>query len=179
MAHDPRCHRTEPVFSRRQWLASAGSGFGALALSALLAEESAGQPASRPTTNPLAPKEPHHRPTAKACIFLFMEGGPSHLDTFDPKPTLNKLAGLPLPESFGKIITSMGEVRSPLLGCPRQWKRHGQSDLWVSELLPHTAELADELAVIRSCVTDGINHSGGVCQMNTGTVLGGRPCLGS
>src|SRR5262245_42450712 len=181
MPHDPRCHRIEPVFSRRHWLASAGGGFGAMALSALLAEESAAEPASRSmnSSGPLAPKQPHYKATAKACIFLFMEGGPSHLDTFDPKPALNKLAGQPLPESFGKIITSMGETRSPLLGCPRKWKQHGQSGLWVSELLPRTAELADDLAVIRSCVTDGINHSGGVCQMNTGTVLGGRPCLGS
>src|SRR5262249_5954118 len=181
MVDDPRCHRPEPVCSRRQWLASAGGGFGAIALSALMAEETAAEPASRSVNNPspLAPKQPHDKSRAKACIFLFMEGGPSHLDTFDPKPTLNKLAGKPLPESFGPIVTSMGEVRSPLLASPRKWKRHGQSGLWVSELLPYVAEMADDLAVIRSCVTDGINHSGGVCEMNTGTVLGGRPCLGS
>jgi hypothetical protein len=163
--------------SRRQWLASAGSGFGALALQALLAEESSAADSKSP--NPLAPKPPHHKPTAKACIFLFMEGGPSHMDTFDPKPMLNKLAGKPLPESFGTVVTSMGEARAPLLASPRKWKQHGQSGLWVSELLPHIAAHADDLAVIRSCVADGINHSAGVCQMNTGAILGGRPSLGS
>src|SRR5688500_3300606 len=112
----------DAISSRRQWLASAGSGFGALALNALLAEESHAD-----SRNPLAPKKPHHKPTAKACIFLFMEGGPSHMDTFDPKPMLNKLAGKPLPESFGTVVTSMGEARAPLLASPRKWKQHGQS----------------------------------------------------
>jgi hypothetical protein len=108
-----------------------------------------------------------------------MEGGPSHLDLFDPKPLLNKLAGQPLPESFGTVITAMGEARAPLLHCPRKWTQHGDSGLWVSEWLPHTAQLVDDLAVLRSCVSDGINHSSGVCQMNTGSILGGRPSLGS
>src|SRR3954471_14339046 len=130
----------DSISSRRRWLASAGTGFGALALHALLAEE------SRAASNPLAPKTPHHKPTAKACIFLFMEGGPSHLDTFDPKPELNRLAGKPLPDSFGSVITSMGESRAPLLASPRKWKQHGKSGLWVSALLPHIAEMADELA---------------------------------
>jgi hypothetical protein len=161
--------------SRREWLASAGTGFGALALNALVA----GEAAAAPSPNPLSPRTPHFKPTAKACIFLFMEGGPSHIDTFDPKPALNKLAGKPLPDSFGSVITSMGEARAPLLASPRKWKQHGKAGLWVSELLPHTAEMADDLAVIRSCVADGINHSAGVCQMNTGSILGGRPSLGS
>ncbi len=164
--------------SRRNWLASAGSGFGALALNSLLSGESQGVDAPR-APSPLAPRKPHHTPTAKACIFLFMEGGPSHIDTFDPKPALDKLAGKPLPASFGRVITSMGEASAPLLASPRKWKQHGKSGLWVSELLPHTAEMVDELAVIRSCVADGINHSAGVCQMNTGSILGGRPSLGS
>jgi hypothetical protein len=165
-------------FSRRQWLASAGNGFGALALSALLSDQTSAADSPK-SSNPLSPKKPHHKPTAKACIFLFMEGGPSHIDTFDPKPTLNKLAGKPMPESFGEIVTSMGESRGPLLASPRKWKQHGQSGLWVSELLPHAATIADDIAVIRSCVADGINHSAGVCQMNTGAILGGRPSLGS
>src|SRR4051812_45439925 len=165
------------LYSRRQWLASAGSGFGALALNALLAEDVRGADSKSP--NPLAPKPPHFKPTAKACIFLFMEGGPSHIDTFDPKPMLNKLAGKPMPASFGDVVTSMGESRAPLLASPRKWKQHGQSGLWVSELLPNIASMADDLAVIRSCVADGINHSAGVCQMNTGSILGGRPSLGS
>jgi hypothetical protein len=112
-------------------------------------------------------------------IFLFMEGGPSHIDTFDPKPLLNQLAGQSLPESFGEVITPMGESRSPLLASKRKWKRHGRSGTWVSDWLPHTAGCVDDIAVIRSCWADGINHSAGVCQMNTCSILGGRPSLGS
>ncbi len=163
---------------RRDWLRTAGVGFGGLALDALLAGDSRAADKPKPT-GPLAAKPPGHPATAKSVIFLFMEGGPSHIDTFDPKPVLNRLAGKPLPDSFGSVITPMGESRSPLLASPRKWKQHGKSGLWVSELLPHTATVADELAVIRSCVADGINHSAGVCQMNTGSILGGRPSLGA
>ncbi|MCZ2343988.1 MAG: DUF1501 domain-containing protein [Bacteroidales bacterium] len=172
---DPRCHRVEPALSRRDWLATAGSGFGAVALSALLQSEAH----SAESIGPLAPRKPHRKPTAKSCIFLFMEGGPSHMDTFDPKPLLNKLAGKPLPASFGTVITPMGEYNAPLLASPRTWKQYGQSGTWVSEWLPHTAGIVDDIAVIRSCVADGINHSAGVCQMNTGSIIGGRPSLGS
>ncbi len=108
-----------------------------------------------------------------------MEGGPSHLDTFDPKPELNRLAGQPLPSSFKPVITPMGEGRSPLLASQRKWKQHGQSGIWVSDWLPHIATCADDLAVIRSCWSNGLNHVGGVCQMNTGSTLAGRPSLGS
>lgn len=101
------------------------------------------------------------------------------MDLFDPKPLLNELAGQKLPDSFERPVTAMGEVNSPLLGSKRQWAQHGQSGLWISDWLPHTAKMADELCVIRSCVSDGINHAGGVCQMNTGSVFGGRPSLGA
>jgi hypothetical protein len=155
---------------RRQMLLDAGLGFGAVALSALMA---------RPRAATAAPLPGHHPPRATSVIFLFMEGGPSHIDLFDPKPALKALAGRPLPESFGTAITAMGEARSPVLADRRVWKQHGQSGLWVSDWLPHIATQADELAVIRSCVGDGINHSGGMCQMNSGSILGGRPSLGA
>jgi len=158
--------------SRREFLLRGGAGFGALALTGMLARDKA-------IGSPNASKQPHFAPTAKRVIFLFMEGGPSHMDLFDPKPLLNKLAGQTMPASFKRPITPMGETESPLLASPRQWKRHGQSGLWVSDWLPHTAECVDDLAVIRSCWTNGINHSGGVCQMNTGQPMGGRPSLGS
>ncbi len=122
---------------------------------------------------------PHFPARAKRVIYIFLEGGPSHLDLFDPKPKLRELAGKPIPPSFGKVITAMGEFNSPILPDKRVWSRHGQSGLWVSDWLPNIAGCADDLAVIRSCWGDGINHSSGVCQMNTGSILAGRPCLGS
>jgi hypothetical protein len=174
---DPRCHRYEPSLSRRDFLFRSGLGLGGVALESLLRRDAAASLAS--SSSPLVARPGHFLPRAKNVIFLFMEGGPSHMDTFDPKPLLNKLAGQPLPESFGSVITAMGESRSPLLGSKRTWKQHGQSGLWVSDWLPHIARHADDLAVIRSCRADGINHSAGVCQMNTGSILGGRPSLGS
>ena len=98
---------------------------------------------------------------------------------FDPKPKLEELAGQRLPTSFKPVITPMGESNSPLLPSKRKWKQHGQGGLWVSDWLPHLAGCADELTVIRSCWSNGLNHVGGVCQMNTGSTLAGRPCLGS
>lgn len=162
--------------SRRRMLLQSGGGFGALALAALLGQSDS---AAAATPSTLTAKLTHHAARAKSVIFLFMDGGPSHLDTFDPKPALEKLAGKPIPESFGRVITAMGEFDSPILPSKRKWKQHGQSGLWISDWLPHIAEVADELAVIRSCWTNGINHSGGICQMNTGSQFAGRPSLGS
>jgi hypothetical protein len=176
--NDPRCHRVEPTQSRRDFLFRSGVGLGAIALQSLLARESLAAALTTPAS-PLTAKKPHFQPKAKNVIFLFMEGGPSHLDLFDPKPLLNKLAGQTLPDSFGEVLTSMGESRSPLLASKRTWKQHGQSGIWVSDWLPHIAECVDDIAVVRSCWADGINHSAGVCQMNTGSILGGRPSLGS
>jgi hypothetical protein len=170
--NDPRCHRYERPVSRRDFLFRSGIGLGAIALQSMMG--TAAQAAS-----PLVAKPAQLRPRAKNVIFLFMEGGPSHIDLFDPKPLLNKLAGQQIPDSFGKVITAMGEAKSPLLASQRKWAQHGQSGLWVSDWLPHIAECADDLAVVRSCWADGINHSAGVCQMNTGSILGGRPSLGS
>ena len=176
----PRLPHVQRAQSRREFLLRAGGGFGALALSYLLRDESlfAGTGAGKSAAS-LDPKEPHFPARARSVIFLFMEGGPSHIDLFDYKPKLNEMAGKPLPPSFGKIITAMGEFGSPLLGCKRVWKQHGQSGLWISDWLPHLSACADDLAVIRSCWADGINHSTGICQMNTGATLAGRPCLGS
>jgi hypothetical protein len=171
---DSRCHRYERSQSRRDFLFRSGVGLGAIALQSLL-----GQEAQASLSSPLLARKPHLKARAKNVIFLFMEGGPSHLDLFDPKPLLNQLAGKPLPDSFGNVITAMGEAKSPLLASKRTWKQHGQSGLWVSDWLPKIAECADELAVVRSCYADGINHSAGVCQMNSGSILGGRPSLGS
>ncbi len=163
--------------SRRDFLASAGSGFGALALGALLARD--GMAAGVKGRNAMAAKQPHYAPKAKSVIWLFMEGGPSHIDLFDPKPELQKLAGQPLPPSFGKVITAMGTSNNALMPSQRTFKRHGQSGQWVSDWYPQIAQHIDDIAVLRSCQADGLNHVGSVCQMNTGSILAGRPSLGS
>ncbi len=170
------CDRFEHPHSRREFLQRAGCGFGAVALAAL-----SRQPllASAEGLNPVAAKIPHHSARAKNVIFLFMEGGPSHLDTFDYKPLLNELAGQRLPDSFKPPILAMGETKAPLLESKRTWKQRGQSGLWISDWFENVARHADDLTVIRSCASSGINHAGGVCSMNTGSVLGGRPSLGS
>jgi hypothetical protein len=123
--------------------------------------------------------KPHFKPKATSVIFLFMEGGPSHIDTFDPKPKLNEWAGKPLPVSFGKIITPMGTGTNKLLACKRKWGKYGVGGLDISDWLPHMAKCADDLAVLRACWADGLNHVGSVCQMNTGSILAGKPSLGS
>ncbi|MBT7536928.1 MAG: DUF1501 domain-containing protein, partial [Verrucomicrobia bacterium] len=171
----------ENIQTRRDFLNRAGSGFGAVALAALSCDPSLVADLNAPfgAGDPLKAKIPHAAGKAKNVIFLFMEGGPSHIDLFDPKPLLNKISGQTLPDSFPKPITAMGEASSPLLACKRTWKQHGQSGLWMSDWLPHLSTKADELCVVRSCVSDGINHAGGVCQMNTGSVFGGRPSLGA
>lgn len=165
----------ECAVSRRDFLMRAGAGFGSVALAGLLGQEATA--ATR--MNPLRAKAGHHKATAKSVIFLFLQGGPSHIDMFDPKPLLNELAGQKLPSSFKEPVTAMGEQGSPLLGSPRKWKQHGESGLWVSDWCPNIARHVDDLAVIRSCWADGLNHVGSVCQMNTGSTLGGRPSLGA
>ena len=166
--------------TRRDFLARAGAGFGSVAMAALLGQNPIhAAEKDDAALSPMAPKRPHYAPRAKSVIFLFMEGGPSAMDLFDPKPKLNELAGKPLPPSFGPIITAMGEYGAPLLASKRTFKQYGQSGAWISDWIPRHGEIADEIAVLRSCVADGINHSGGVCQMNTGSVLAGRPSLGS
>ena len=168
--------------SRREFLARTGSGLGGLALTCLLDRDGNFTPslsAAGGSTNPLAPKPPHHQPKAKAVIWLFMEGGPSHVDLFDPKPALEKLAGQPMPASFGRPITAMGTANNTLMPSKRAWKQYGESGIWVSDWLPNIAQHADDMTVIRSCWADGLNHVGSVCQMNTGSILAGRPSLGA
>ncbi|MEP3481163.1 MAG: DUF1501 domain-containing protein [Fuerstiella sp.] len=165
--------------SRRQMLTTAGMGFGALPLAALTAEAMQTKSSSSSSSSSSAAEVTNRPAAAKNVIFLFMEGGPSHIDLFDPKPVLKKLHGQPLPASFKKPVLAMGEADSPLLADQRRWRQHGESGLWVSDWLPHTATCVDDMAVIRSCWSNGINHAGGVCQMNTGSAIAGRPSLGA
>ena len=170
------CHHYDLPSSRREFLHRAGCGFGAVALAALLREPVLAAPSD---SNPALLKLPNRPGGAKSVIFCFMEGGPSHLDTFDRKPLLNQLAGQKLPASFKEPVLSMGENGAPLLESKRAWKQYGESGLWISDWFENVARHADDLAVINSCVSDGINHAGGVCQMNTGSIFGGRPSLGA
>jgi hypothetical protein len=160
---------------RRAFLRAAGGGFGLLGLSYLLEREAA---AAIPG-NFLAPKPGHFPARAKSCIFLFMVGGPSQVDIFDPKPDLNGLDGKPLPESFGKIHSQFLEGDPLCLGSHRRFGTYGQAGIPMSDLVPHMHAHADNIAVIRSCVADSVVHAPAHYQMNTGRVFMGLPCLGS
>jgi hypothetical protein len=157
--------------SRRQVLAQVANGFGLVALSGLLAEARGGA-----APNPLAVKSPHHTPRAKRIIFLFMGGGPSQLDLFDPKPRLTADHGKPLPFAKPKLARTTTEN---LMASPFRFKKCGRSGVEVSELLPHIGSCIDDVCVIRSLCADNINHPNACLQMNTGEQIFSRPSLGS
>ena len=166
-----------PRLSRRQMLASMGGGAGLVALKAMLAEQAVAAESPKPDLH--APKEPHYTPRATRVIWLFMHGGPSHVDLFDPKPDLVKYAGQPVPDSFGSVMTRRNVAKNPLLGPIKPFRKHGESGLEISDFLPHTAQHADRLCVIRSMHGDSVNHPQSVYQMNTGNILMGHPSVGS
>lgn len=162
-----------PPVSRRAFLQSACCGFGSLAFEALLREDLA-------RANPLAPREPHRpNPKAKAVLFLFMAGGPSHLETFDPKPLLNRLHGQVRPAEFGEARYQFVDGNSRLLGTSRRFRRYGHSGIEMSDLFPHLARHADDLAVIRSCHGDSVVHSAAQYELFSGRILPGFPSMGS
>ncbi len=165
-----------PSASRRQFLLHSGGGIGSLALAHLLPS---GEGNASTTDRPLLPKPSHFPGQARRVIYLFMHGGPSHMDLWDPKIDLQRYSGEPLPESFGSVMTRRDVARNPLLGPIKPFHKHGQSGLEISEFLPHLAELADDLCVVRSCHGDSVNHPQSVYQMNTGSILMGKPSLGS
>lgn len=166
----------DPTLStRREFLSAAGGGAGKLALAWLLASENRCRASERLPTD----SQTHFTPRAKRVIWLFMHGGPSHVDLFDPKPDLVKYAGQPLPESFGEVMTRREVAKNPLLGPVKPFRPRGQSGLEISDFLPNIAEHADELFVIRSLHGDSVNHPQSVYQLNTGSILMGRPSVGS
>lgn len=138
-----------------------------------------GSLAAAEVKNPLAPKAPHFPAKAKAMIFLFQAGGPSHLETFDPKPLLNKLNGEKRPDTFGKVEYQNVNQNSRILGTKRTFARYGKSGLEVSDLLPHQASIADDLCVIRSMYGDMVVHSAAQYQMMSGRIIPGFPSMGS
>ncbi len=162
------------TYSRRAWMSRVGTGLGPLALGWMLHEEGI-----RTVRGSAGVTKPHHAPRAKRVIWLFMHGGPSHVDLFDPKPELQRLAGQPLPESFGPVATRRQVARNPLLASRRRFPRCGRSGLAISDFLPELSRHADDLAIIRSCWADSVNHPQAVYQINTGSILMGKPSLGS
>ena len=156
-------------FDRRSFL-------GSIALAAMLADE--GQLVAA-DADPLAPRPPHFEPAAKRVIFLFMSGGPSHVDTFDPKPDLTRLHGEKLPASFGPVKTRRGVDKNRLLASKRTFQKHGKSGIEVSDWFPHVGACIDDICVLRGCHGDSVTHPESVYLMNTGSILMGRPSLGA
>jgi hypothetical protein len=169
----PPTHQPAGDLSRREMLARTGLGLGALGLAGLLSDEGLLR-AAGPTGGPLAPRQPHFRPRATRLIHFFLNGGPSHIDTFDPKPILERFAGQPLPFSLATERKTGGALPSPFA-----FRRYGESGLEVSELFARTAEHADDIAVIRSMVAKVPNHEPSLMLMNCGDPVLPRPSLGS
>jgi len=167
---------TLPPVDRRQFLNRFGMGLGGLALADLMTPA-----AAQAATGAL--EASHHPPRAKRIIYLFQAGAPSQIDLFDYKPLLNKQQGQQLPDSVraGQRLTGMSGNQSslPLVGSPYKFKQHGESGAWVSELLPHTAKVVDDLCFIKSMHTESINHGPGVTHLQTGSQLPGRPSIGA
>src|SRR5579885_311728 len=161
--------------NRREFLFDAFCGFGGIALASMMQQEQL----RAASMHPLAPNPPDHPAKAKAVIFLFMAGGPSHLETFDPKPLLNKLNGQKRPASFGEAKYQFVSTNARLLGTKRTFKKYGQSGIEVSDLFPHMAQCVDDLAVIRSCHGDMVVHSAAQYQLFTGRIIPGFPSMGS
>jgi uncharacterized protein (DUF1501 family) len=159
-------------------LRDAGFGFGTWALLDLLMRD--GRLAAEPASGPLAPKPPHAPAKAKHVIFLFMQGGPSHIDTFDPKPLLKKLHGQPLPQSASAgLRLQFTRNDSAILGCSQIFRKCGSSGIEIADTYPHLQTCADDLAVVRSCYHDSFNHAPAQYMVNTGSSRMGHPCLGS
>lgn len=177
--------------SRRGFLQAAGGGFGSIALTAMMSDSnakrvSAGEKASSGEHTTSGSAEVLNsdwyspdRAKVKRVIWLFMHGGPSHVDLFDPKPTLTRLNGNPIPDSFGNVMTRRAVAKNPLLAPIKAFRPRGESGIEVSDFLPNLAKHVDDLCVIRSMHGDSVNHPQSVYQMNTGSVLMGRPSVGS
>ena len=168
----PELHE-RPTRTRREFVRDACCGFGGLALAALLREE------ARAAASPLAARVPPLPAKARSVIFLFMAGGPSHIETFDPKPLLNQLSGQPRPKEFGEAKYQFIQNGAKLLGTRRKFQAYGRSGIEVSDLFPQLATCVDDLAVIRSCQGDAVVHSAAQYELFTGRVTPGFPSMGS
>ncbi len=164
--------------TRRHFFRDCGVGLGAMALASLLEKDASANEADR--RNPLRARAPHYAAKAKSVIFLFMAGGPSHLELFEPKPTLNRLHGQVVPSSFteGRRFAFI-RPDAKLLGSTRRFSRHGKVGMDLSELLPHHREVVDEICFLRAMKTDVFNHGPAKSFLNTGSPQFGRPSMGS
>ncbi|HYT93956.1 MAG TPA: DUF1501 domain-containing protein, partial [Gemmataceae bacterium] len=172
-------HASSFGLSRRELLCKIGGGFGAVALASVFADAGllAAPPAPGTAANPLAPKPPHFTPRARRLIFLFMNGGPSHVDTFDPKVGLTRHAGQPLPAHI--LDGTARRNTGTLLASPFRARRYGQSGIEVSEIYPEIGSCIDDICVLRSMYTDNPNHEPGLLLMNSGNMQPIRPSMGS
>ena len=173
------CNRRMPARTRREFLELSSFGFGSLALSYLLQRDSLALPGS---VDPLAPRAVDFPAKAKHVIFVFLQGGPSHVDTFDPKPALNRLDGQFLPPSFLEGESALAQIKaneSRLMGSRRIFKKHGQSGLQISDLFENLAKLSDDLAVIRSCHHESVIHGPAISLIHTGSIRLGSPSVGA
>ena len=172
----------ERLLARRRFLELAGTGIGSAALATLFGQDLLAQTGTPAGVGSL-PGLPHHAPKAKRIIYLFMSGAPSQHELFDYKPALTDLAGQDLPPSVrgDQRVTAMtaGQDSFPLVPSKFPFAQHGQSGAWVSELLPHTAQIADELCFVKSLHTEAINHDPGITFFQTGAQLAGRPSMGA
>ncbi len=169
------------LMQRRQFLTGTANGAGLLALASLLAQDQARADQPGVSANPLAPKAAHFAPKAKACIVIYLEGGPSQMDLFDPKPKLKELHGQKLPDSMTKNVrfAFIQKEGARIYGSPRVFKQHGQSGMVFSDLLPNIASCADDICMIRSMHTEQFNHHPGQLMMNCGSPFFGRPSMGA
>ncbi len=169
------------ALKRRTFLRRTGVGIGAAALQSLMfaGERSKALASESPAARVDRGDLPHHQPRVKNVIFLCMAGGPSHLETFDYKPQLDALNGQPMPESFtvGQPIAQLQGQQLKVQGHLTKFKQYGQSGQWVSDFLPHQARIVDDLCILRSMVTEQINHDPAHTFMNTGTAISGRPSM--
>jgi Protein of unknown function (DUF1501) len=189
--HSPEFDQLKKGWDRRNFLTKTSMGFGAIALGSLLGKTLFGKENTQLATGQ-APENleaeilralPHFAPKAKRVVYLFMSGGPSQFETFDYKPKLVDMFGKPLPDSVrqGQRLTSMSSNQSilPIVPSIYKFNQHGQSQTWMSELLPHTAEVVDDLCIIKSINSEAINHDPAITFFQTGNQLPGRPSIGS
>lgn len=171
------CHNYEKNYSRRDFLAKTSLGLGAVSLASLI------NPLESLANKNIGPGTPYFAPKVKRVIYLFQSGGPSQLELYDPKPLLRQMNGEDLPESIrkGQRLTGMtaGQSSFPLAGSQFDFAQYGQSGAWVSELMPHTAQIADELCFVKSMYTEAINHDPAITFIQTGSQFPGRPSIGS